>query len=128
MSANSPRSGILAIASAIEAAWSRIGVAEVFGSIRCAMTSPALPNGSRVQASLTSAERTARTAGKDFAISARESAPLTAKRLADGCSGFRLDDDDSSGCFDSIQTECVTLSSMRKLRSMKYGSRIHASL
>src|SRR5262249_16293359 len=97
----------------------RIGAAEDFGSIRCAMISPVLLNGSRVQASLTSAERTALMAGKAFAISTRESAPLTAKRLADGCSGFRLFEDDSSGCFDSIQTECVTLSSTRKLRSMK---------
>src|SRR5262245_8900639 len=105
-----------------------MGVVEDFDSILCAMSSPVLLNGSRVQASLTSAERMARTAGKAFAISARESAPLTAKRLADGCSGFKLDDDDSSCCFDSIQTECVTLSSIRKLRSMKYGSLIHASL
>src|SRR5262245_2034028 len=92
------------------------------------MTSPVLLNGSSVQASLTSAERTARTAGNAFAISTREIAPLTAKRLADGFSGFRLFNDDSSGLFDSIQTECVTLSSTRKLRSMKYGSRIQASL
>src|SRR5262249_24116734 len=138
--ANSPRSGIPASASAIKAACSRIGaepsitktarigVVEDFGSIRCVMTSPFLLKGSSVQAWVTSAERAARTAGKAFAIAAREIEPLTAKRLVDGCSGLRLFDEDSSGCFDSIQTEWATLSSIRKLRSMKYGSRIHASL